>query len=123
VVKGMSMSEPPKNYRELLLYALVKVVNARDSITYVGDDVELYEQFTRYYSSIIGLINIASPHIKEPEKYIHRCREAWKEFDPNEKDEYGRPKLYLPRGASRLDEVMRDLIKELASVIGLGKEP
>ncbi len=105
-----NMSEVPKSHKELILYALAKAVDARCSITYFGDVDTFYKVFSRYYSSIIALINAASPYLSNVDELLRKAKSAWDIFGGVDKTNVG--------GAAKvLDEVFREVINEVKEVI------
>ncbi len=104
------MSEVPKSHKELILYALAKAVNARNSITYVGYHGDFTGMLGKYYSSIIALINVASPYLSNVDELLRKAAKAWEVFGGEEKSNLG--------GAARvLDEVFREVVNEVKEVI------
>jgi len=79
-VRDTNMNEVPKSHKELILYALTKAIDARCGITYVGDYGDFTKMFGRYYSSIIALINAASPYLSNINELLKKAVKAWEAF-------------------------------------------
>ncbi len=104
------MSEVLKSHKELILYALAKAVDARCSIIYVGYHGDAIKMLSRYYSSIVALINAASPYLSNVEELLRKAGKAWEVFGGEDETNLG--------GAARvLDEVFREVINEVKEVI------
>jgi len=99
------MSEVPKTYKELLLYALAKAVDARVNIAGALERNLMY--LDMYYSAIVALVNIASPHLEKPEELLAKASKAWEGFSLRN------PRVYAV--AEALDGILREVITQLCS--------
>jgi len=104
------VSEVPKTYKELLLYALAKAVDARLGILHIGDPQSFTEMVSRYYSAVVALINIASPHLGNAEELLEKADRVWEVFGSP-----GSPRV--SKAARVLDGVLREVVKEVRGVI------
>ena len=101
------MSEVPKNYKELLLYTLARVVDARIDIERIDIPQRKLNRLSRYYSAIEALIAVASPYLANAEELLERATEAWRSFNPESE-------VVAPT-ARALDGVLREIVRQLVS--------
>ena len=104
------MSEELKSYKELILYALAKVIDARCSVIFAGYSESFDKMFGKYYSSLIALINVASPYLSNLDGLLKKAARAWEVYGSDVPPELG-------RATKILDEVFREVINEVKEVI------
>jgi len=100
------LSEVPKNYKELLLYTLAKVVDARVNIEREGLLYRNLKYLCRYYSAILVLVNLASQYL-DVEGLLEKASKAWENYDPEN------PRTGPTTKA--LDGVLREIVSQLVS--------
>ena len=101
------MSEVPRSYKELLLYALKCAVDARGDIERLDIPQRKFRNLSRYYSAIEALIVVASPYLSNTEELLEKATEAWRSFNP-ESEAVGPT-------ARALDGVLREIVSQLVS--------